>query len=79
MSLARKDIKVYFAPEVHAALTAIAKSKRMGLGEYVESLVVPHVNCLVDEVIGLHGEFLRSGIVRERRVNPGKARNPNHE
>lgn len=65
---------MHFDAEVHAAIVAIAQSKGMELGKFVESLVVPHISALVDEVIGLHGAFLRSGIVRERREQPGKAR-----
>lgn len=43
MALPRKDIKVHFDAEMHAAIVAIAQSKGLELGKFVESLVVPHI------------------------------------
>ena len=75
MTVPRKDIKVYFDDEVHAALKAIAASKDVGLGDYIESIVAPHVRAVVHDVMVLADEFLRSGIARNGQESPGMARN----
>lgn len=75
MTAPRKDVKVYLDDEVHAALRAIAQSKDMGLGEYIEGLVAPHVRALVHDTMVLAGQFLRSGIVRDGQEWPGTAQN----
>ena len=74
MAAPRKDVKVYFDAEMHAAIRAICDRKGLGLGEYIESLVVPHVNSFVEDVTVLHAEFLRSGIVRDGKESPGAAK-----
>lgn len=74
MSEPRKDVKVYFDHDVHAAIKAICDRKGLGLGEYIESLVVPHVKTVVHDVIVLHAEFLRSGIVRDDKESTGTRR-----
>lgn len=75
MTAPRKDVKVYFNEEVHAALKAICASKDIGLGDYIESIVAPHVKAVVHDVIMLAAEFQRSGITRESQESPGMARN----
>jgi hypothetical protein len=65
MAEPRKDVKVYFDPDVHAALKAICASRDVGLAEYVESIVAPHVRGIVRDVMVLADEFRRSGISRD--------------
>jgi hypothetical protein len=72
MATPRKDVKVYFDAEVHAAIKSICDRKGLGLGEYIESLVVPHIKSVVDDVTVLHAEFLRSGIARNGQESTGK-------
>lgn len=70
MSEPRKDVKVYFDPEVHAALKLICGSKDVGLAEYIESIVAPLVRTTVRDVMVLADEFRRAGISRD---DPGSA------
>jgi hypothetical protein len=74
MSAPRKDVKVYLDDEVHAALRAIAQSKDMGLGEYIESIVAPHVKAVVHDVMVLADEFRRAGIARNGQESQGTGR-----
>lgn len=73
MTEPRKDVKVYLDPDVHAALKAIAESKDVGLGEYIESIVAPHVRGVVRDVMVLAEQFRRSGIARDGKESPGTA------
>jgi len=72
MAEPRKDVKVYLDPEVHAALKAICAQKDVGLAEYIESIVAPHVRGLVRDVMLLADEFRRSGISRDGPEGGGK-------
>lgn len=74
MSEPRKDVKVYLDPEVHAALKVICEKRDIGLGEYIESIVAPHVRSYVDDVMVMAEEFRRSGISRETQESAGKSR-----
>lgn len=71
MSEPRKDVKVYLDPDVHAALKAICSSRDVGLAEYIESIVSPHVRGVVRETMVLAEEFRRSGISREHPESSG--------
>jgi hypothetical protein len=73
MSEPRKDVKVHLDAHVHAALRVICESKDIGLGEYIEQLVAPHVLGLVHDVTVMAEQFRRSGISGERRESPGTA------
>lgn len=64
MSEPRKDVKVYFDPAVHAALKIIAAHKDIGIGDFIESIVAPHVKGYVHDVTVMADEFRRSGISR---------------
>jgi hypothetical protein len=74
MSEARKDVKVLLDPEVHAALKVICAHKDMGLGEFIESLVAPHVKAYVHDVMLMADDFRRSGISRNAQESPGISR-----
>ena len=67
MSEPRKDVKVLLDPAVHAALKIMCAHKDVGLGEYIEQLVAPHVKAYVHEVTVMAEEFLRSGISRDSK------------
>ena len=73
MSEPRKDVKVYLDPEIHSALRAICAAKDIGLGEYIERLVAPHVREIAHEAMVLADEFRRLGIARNLKESPGKA------
>ena len=72
MAEPRKDVKVYLDSEVHSALKAICAQKDVGLAEYIESIVAPHVRGLVRDVMLLADEFRRSGISRDGPEGGGK-------
>jgi len=72
MAEPRKDVKVYLDPEVHAALKAIAASKDVGLAEFIESIVAPHIREIVRDTMLLADEFRRSGISRDGPGGGGK-------
>lgn len=74
MAIERKDVKVYLDAEVHAALKVICSHKDIGLAEYIESLVAPHVKSVVHDVTVMADEFRRSGISRKDPGLPGKPR-----
>lgn len=74
MSLPRKDVRVFLDPEVHAALKVIAASKDMGLGDYIEQMVVPHVRAVVHDVTVMAEQFQRSGIARSAPEQHGTSR-----
>jgi hypothetical protein len=74
MSEPRKDVKVMLDPEVHAALKVICAHKDVGLGEFIESLVAPHVRAYVHDVMLMADDFRRSGISRDGQESPGKPR-----
>ena len=74
MSEPRKDVKVYLDPEVHAALKVICAHKDVGLADFIESLVTPHVKAYVHDVTVMAEEFRRSGISRNDPGSPGKPR-----
>lgn len=75
MAEARKDVKVYLDPEVHAALKIICGHKDVGLADYIEQLIAPHVKSVVHDVTVMADEFRRSGISRDDPGSTGKARN----
>ena len=59
MAEPRKDVKVYLDPDVHAALKIMCAQKDIGLGEYIESLVAPHVKSYVQSLqLDLRGREL---------------------
>ena len=73
MALERKDVKVYLDADVHAALKIMAVHKDVGLAEYIEALVAPHVKSYVHDVMVLADEFKRSGIDRQAPESSGTA------
>jgi len=72
MAEARKDVKVYFDAEVHRALRAITDAKGIGLAEYIESIVAPHIREIVRDTMVLADEFRRAGISRDGQEGGGK-------
>ena len=74
MSEPRKDVKVYLAPEVHAALKIMCARRDIGLGEYIESIIAPHVVAYVHDVTVMADEFRRSGISRNGQGSQGMPR-----
>ena len=72
MAEPRKDVKVYFDAEVHAALKAIAESRDVGLAEYIESIMAPHVRTMVRDTMVLADAFRRSGISGDDAGDGGK-------
>jgi len=74
MSEPRKDVRVFLDADVHAALKVIAASKDMGLGDYIEQMVAPHVRSVVHDVTVMAEQFQRSGISRNGPESPGKSR-----
>jgi hypothetical protein len=76
MSQPRKDVRVFLDVEVHAALKVIAASKDMGLGDYIEQMLVPHVRAVVHDVTLMAEQFQRSGISRSAAESHGVSRSP---
>lgn len=74
MSEPRKDIKVYLDADIHAALKVICAKKDIGLGEYIESLVAPHVRSYVSDVTVMADEFRRQGIAKNGAESSGTTR-----
>ena len=74
MSEPRKDVRVFLDADVHAALKVIAASKDMGLGDYIEQMVAPHVRSVVHDVTVMAEQFRRCGISRSDPELPGKSR-----
>jgi len=72
MAAPRKDVKVYFDAEVHRALRAITDAKGVGLAEYIESIVAPHIRDIVRDTMVLADEFRRSGISGDGPGDGGK-------
>lgn len=67
MSLARKDVKVYFDPDIHAGIKALADHDETSMQDYIEQLVAPLVHKRIHETIALAERFRRAGIVRDDR------------
>jgi len=75
MSEPRKDVRLFLDADMHAALKVIAASRDMGLGDYIEKLLVmPHVRSTVHDVTVMADEFRRCGISRSVTESPGVAR-----
>lgn len=65
MSLARKDVKVYFDVDMHAKIKAICEIDNIGLAELIEALVVPAVDKRVHDAIMLAAALASKGIDRD--------------
>lgn len=74
MSEPRRDVRVFLDADVHAALKVIAASKDMGLGDYIEKMLVPHVRSVVHDVTVMADQFRRSGISRSVPEQHGTSR-----
>lgn len=74
MSLDRKDLRVYFSPEVHAALVALAEVDRVNPSELAEQVLEQYVvdRCHAAMVIAQRVDV--AGLARLRPVSPGSAR-----
>ena len=70
MSLPKRDVKLWLDADVHSALKAICAAHDVGLGQYIEQLVTPHVRKVVHETTLMADEFRRSGIDRNGQESP---------
>jgi hypothetical protein len=74
MSLDRKDLRVYFKPEVHAALLAIADIERLEPCKLCEQIIEQYVVDKVHAATVLAQRADVAGLTRIRPVSPGSAR-----
>jgi len=74
MSLDRKDLRVYFQPEVHAALIAMADIDRMQPAELCEMIIEQYVVDRVHAANVLAQRADVAGLARIRAVSPGSPR-----
>lgn len=74
MSLDRKDLRVYFSPEVHAALLALADVDRLEPSKLAEQVLEQYVvdRCHAAMVIASRVDV--AGLARLRPVSSGSAR-----
>ena len=74
MSLDRKDLRVYFSPEVHAALLALADVDRTEPAKLVEQVLEQYVVDRVHAATVIAGRVDVAGLMRIRPVSSGSAR-----
>lgn len=74
MSLDRKDLRVYFSPEVHAALVAIADLERIEPYKLCERVIEAFVIEKVHAATVLAEHAAVAGLARIRAVSSGSAR-----
>lgn len=74
MSLDRKDLRVYFSPEVHQALLALADVDRTEPAKLVEHVLEQYVVDRVHAAMVIAQRVDVAGLTRIRGVSPGSAR-----
>lgn len=74
MSLDRKDLRVYFSPELHAALLALADVDRLEPAKLAEQVLEQYVVERVHAANVIAQRVDVAGLVRLRAVCPGGAR-----
>lgn len=74
MSLDRKDLRVYFHPEVHAALVALADVDRLEPAKLCEQIIEQYVVDRVHAATVIAQRADVAGLTRIRPVSPGSAR-----
>ena len=74
MSLDRKDLRVYFSPDVHAALLALADVDRTEPAKLVEQVLEQYVVDRVHAAMVIAQRVDVAGLARLRQVSPGQAR-----
>lgn len=71
MSLDRKDLRVYFSPELHGALLALADVDRMEPAKLVEIVMEQYVVDRVHAAMVIAQKVDVAGLTRLRPVSPG--------
>lgn len=74
MSLDRKDLRVYFTPEIHQALLAVADVDRMEPAKLVELVLEQYLIDRVHAATVIAQKVDVAGLIRIRPVSPGSAR-----
>ena len=74
MSLDRKDLRVYFGPELHAALVQLAELDRMEPSKLCEQVLEAYVIERVHAATLIAQKVDVAGLTRLRPVSPGSAR-----
>ena len=74
MSLDRKDLRVYFSPELHAALLALAEVDRLEPAKLAEQVLEQYVVDRVHAATVIAARVDVAGLTRLRPVSPGLAR-----
>lgn len=74
MSLDRKDLRVYFSHELHAALLVLAEADRVEPAKLAERVLEDYVlqRCHAATVIASHPDV--AGLTRIKPVSPGSDR-----
>ena len=70
----RKDLRVYFSPELHAALLALADVDRIEPAKLVEQVIEQYVVDRVHAAMVIAQRVDVAGLARLRPVSPGNAR-----
>jgi hypothetical protein len=71
MSLERKDVRFKLAPDMHQALTVLAETAQVDIGEFVEMLVEREVVRRVHKASLIHERTARLGIIGSGREPAG--------
>lgn len=71
MSLERKDVRFKLAPDMHTALTVLAETAQVDIGEFCEMVIQREVVRRVHEASLIHERTARLGISGIRRESPG--------
>ncbi len=74
MSLDRKDLRVYFGTELHAALLTLADVDRVEPAKLVEQVMEQYVVDRVHAAMVIAQRVDVAGLTRLRPVSPGSAR-----
>lgn len=71
MSLERKDVRFKLHPDMHQALTVLAETAQVDIGEFCEMLVQREVVRRVHEASVIHERTARLGITGIGRESSG--------
>lgn len=74
MSLDRKDLRVYFTPELHGALLVLAEVDRLEPAKLVEQVIEQYVLDRVHAATVIAQAPAVAGLTRIRPVSPGSDR-----
>lgn len=74
MSLDRKDLRVYFSPEVHAALVVLAEVDRVNPSELCEEVLERYVRDRVHAATVIAERAAVAGLTRISPVSSGSSR-----